>query len=57
MQYEIKYRFQGVIGTYYMSLVSEHKLSKQDIYYSAYMAVAKFLGANHFEIITVHKCV
>jgi len=32
MQYEIKYKYEGVIGTYYMPLVSEYELSKQDIF-------------------------
>ena len=54
MQYEINYEHEGVIGTYYMSLVSEYKLSKQDITYSARMAVAKFLGTSQFEIVSIH---
>ncbi len=28
MQYEIKYKYEGIIGTYYMPLVSEYELSK-----------------------------
>ena len=55
MQYEIKYKYEGVKGTYYMPLVSEYKLSKQDVSYSARMEVAKFLGTNQFEIISIHK--
>lgn len=55
MQYKIKYKYEGVIGTYYMSLVSENELSNQDLYYSARMEVAKFLGTNQFEIISIHK--
>lgn len=54
MQYEIKYKYEGVIGTYYMPLISEFELSKQDITYSARMAVAKFLGTSQFEIISIH---
>ena len=55
MQYEIKYEHEGIIGTYYMPLISEFELSKQDITYSARMAVAKFLGTSQFEIISIHK--
>ena len=54
MQYEIKNNYEGVIGTYYMSLVSEYKLSRQDVSYSARMAVEKFLGTSQFEIISIH---
>ena len=54
MQYEIKYKYEGVIGTYYIPLVSKYELSKQDVSYSARMAVAKFLGTNQFEIISIH---
>ena len=57
MQYEIKYKYEGVIGTYYMPLVSEYELSKIDVSYSAYMAVAKFLGTNQFDIISIHEYV
>lgn len=55
MQYEIKYNYQGSIATLYMPLVSEYELSNQDISYSARMEVAKFLGTNQFEIISIHK--
>lgn len=55
MQYEIKYKYEGVIGTYYMPLVSEYELSKNDISYSARMVVAKFLGTSNFEIISVRR--
>ena len=54
MQYEIKYKYESVIGTYYMPLISEFELSKQDITYSARMDVAKFLGTSQFEIISIH---
>jgi len=54
MQYEIKYKYESVIGTYYMPLISEFELSKQDITYSARMAVTKFLGTSQFEIISIH---
>lgn len=57
MQYEIKFKYKGVIGTYYMPLVSECELLKQDISYSAFMAVAKFLGTNQFDIISIDVCV
>ena len=57
MQYEIKYKYKGVIGTYYMPLITGYELSKQDVSYSAYMAVAKFLGTSQFDIISIHKCV
>ena len=55
MQYEIKYKYEGVLCTYYMPLISEYGLSEQDITYSARMAVAKFLGTSQFEIISIHK--
>jgi len=55
MQYEIKYKYEEVIRTYYMPLVSEYKLSKQDVSYSARMAVAKFFGTSQFEIISIHE--
>ena len=54
MQYEIKYKYEGVTGTYYMPLISEFELSKQDITNSARMAVAKFLGTSQFELISIH---
>lgn len=57
MQCEIIYKYEGIIGTYYMPLVSEYELSKQDVSYSAHMAVAKFLGTNQFDIISIHECV
>lgn len=57
MQYEIKYKYEGVLGTYYMPLVSECEILKQDVSYSAYMAVAKFLGTDQFDIISIHECV
>ena len=56
MQYEIKYIYEGVIGTYYMPLISDYELSKQDVSYSARMAVAKFLGTFQFDIISIGKC-
>lgn len=57
MQYEIKYKFEGVIGTYYIPLKAQQDLLPGDIKYSAQMAVAKFLGTSHFDIIAIHKCV
>ena len=57
MQYEIKYKYESVIGSYYMPLVSEYKLSMQDVLYSARMAVAKFLGTNQFEIISIQDVI
>lgn len=54
MQYEIKYKYEGVIGTYYMPLITEQDLKAEDIVYSARMAVAKFLGTSQFVIISVH---
>ena len=53
MQYEIKYKYEGVIGTCYMPLVSDYELSNEDVSYSAHIAVAKFLGINKFEIISI----
>jgi hypothetical protein len=55
MQYEIKYKYEEIIGTYYIPLVSEYELSEQDVSYSARMAVAKFLGTSQFEIISIHE--
>ena len=57
MQYEIKYNYQGAIGTLYMPLIDEQQLLKEDIVYSARIAVAKFLGTSQFEIISIHKCI
>ena len=57
MQYEIKYKYEGIIGTYYMPLRTEQDILIEDIKYSARLAVAKFLGTSQFEIISVHKCV
>lgn len=57
MEYEIKFRHNGVIGVYYMPLVAEQEIIKEDILYSARMTVAKLLGTNQFEIISVHKCI
>ena len=57
MQYEIKYKFEGGIGTYYMPLIAEQDLLAEDIEYSARKAVAKLLGTNQFEIISIHKCI
>ena len=55
MQYEIKYKYEGVIGTYYMPLIAEQDLLAEDLLYSARMAVGKFLGTNQFEVISIHK--
>lgn len=57
MQYEIKYKYEGVIATYYMPLETEYELFKQDISYSARIAVAKLLGTSLFEIISVRRIV
>ena len=56
MQYEIKYKFEGVIGTYYMPLIAEQDLLPEDIKYSARKAVAKFLGTNQFEMLSINVC-
>lgn len=56
MQYEIKYKYEGAIGTYYMPLIAEQELLTEDILYSAKMAVAKFLGTSQFEIISIREC-
>lgn len=57
MEYEIKLRHNGVIGVYYMPLVAEQEIIEEDTLYSARMTVAKLLGTNQFEIISVHKCI
>lgn len=57
MQYEFKYKYEGVTGTYYMPLIAEQELLAEDIIYSAKMAIAKFLKTSHFEIISIHKCI
>lgn len=56
MQYEIIYKYEDVIGTYYMPLFSDYELSEQDVVYSARKTVARFLGTNQFKIISIHKC-
>ena len=56
VQYEIKHKFEGVIGTYYMPLTAEQDLLAEDIKYSARKAVAKFLGTNQFEILSINAC-
>jgi hypothetical protein len=56
MQYEIKYKYEGVIGTYYMPLIAGQELLTEDVLYSAKMAVAKFLGTSQFEIISIREC-
>ncbi len=56
MQYEIKYKFEGVIGTYYMPLTAEQDLLAEDFKYSARKSVAKFLGTNQFEILSINAC-
>lgn len=55
MQYEIKYNYQGAIGTLYMPLIAEQQLLTEDIVYSARIAVAKFLGTSQFEIISIRE--
>ena len=57
MEYEIIFRHNGVIGVYYMPLVAEQEIIEEDILYSARITVAKLLGTNQFEIISVHKCI
>ena len=57
MQYEIKYNYQGAIGTLYMPLIAEQQLLKEDIVYSARKTVAKFLGTSRFKIISINKCI
>ena len=57
MQYKIKYKYEGVTGTYYMSLIAEQDLLAEDIVYTARMSVAKFLGTSQVEIISIHKCI
>ena len=55
-QYEIKYLFEGVTGTFYMPLLNEYddyKLSQEDISYSARMKLTKFLGTDQFMIISI----
>lgn len=56
MEYEIKFRHNEVFGVYYMPLVAEQEIIEEDILYSARITVAKLLGTNQFEIISVHKC-
>ena len=56
MQYEIKYKFEGGIGTYYMPLITEQDILAEDIKYSARLAVAEFLGTNQFKILSINAC-
>lgn len=55
MQYEIKYNYQGAIGTLYMPLFANQELLAEDIRYSAKKAVAKFLRTSQFEIISIRE--
>lgn len=57
MLYEIKYNYQGTIGTLYMPLIAEQELMDEDIMYSAQMTVAKFIGTSQFKIISINKCI
>lgn len=50
MQYEIKYLFNGVRGTYYVTFEGGN-LYRQDVEYSIRQSVARHLGSNQFEII------
>jgi hypothetical protein len=54
-QYKIKYLFDNVTGTYYMSMFNEsdYILSQNDISYSARTELAKFLGTEQFTIISI----
>ena len=57
MQYEIKYNYQGAIGTLYMPLIGKQDLMAEDIVYSTRKTVAKFLGTSQFKIISIQKCI
>lgn len=57
MLYEIKYNYQGTIGTLYMPLIAEQELMDEDVVYSAQMTVAKFIGTSQFKIISINKCI
>ena len=46
IQYEIKFKYQGVIGTYYMPLIAEQNLIKLEDNYSAHVTIAIYLGTN-----------
>lgn len=55
-QYKIKYLFEGVPGTYCMSLINEYDdyiLSQQDVRYSARMELTKYLGTGQFTILSI----
>lgn len=54
-QYKIKYLFDDVTRTYYMSMFNEsdHNLSQEDISYSARTELAKFLRTEQFTIISI----
>lgn len=54
-QYKIKYLFENVTGTYFMSMFNEYdyNLSQKDISYSARTELAKFLGTERFTIISI----
>lgn len=56
MQYEIKYKYEGIIGTYYMPLITEQDILAEDFKYSARKSVAKFLGTSQFEILSINAC-
>lgn len=51
MQYEVKYLFNGVRGTYYVTFEGDN-LFRQDVKYSIRQSVARYLGSYQFEIIS-----
>ena len=50
MQYEVRYVFNGIKGTYYVTFDSD-SLQRVDIEYSIRQSVARFLGSSQFDII------
>lgn len=56
MQYEVKYLFKGVRGTYYVTF-DRDVLLRQDIDYSIRQSIMNHLGSNQFEIISYSRVI
>ena len=53
MQYEVRYKFNGVEDTYYVNVMfASCHLQKEDIEYSIHQYLVKHLGSSKFEIIS-----
>lgn len=54
MQYEVKYLFNGIRGTYDVTFKGDN-LYRQDVEYSIRQSVALYLGSNEFDILSYCK--